>query len=353
MIVTYQQEKSLLKAMFTALGMDDADADILAEVPTHSDFTGVESHGMSRAVGYVNLLSKGIMNPKAELKTLMETESLMAFDCGDGSGVVSMVKAYEHLKRKAKANGIALAVCSHSSNIGCGNYYAWKAAEDDLMLIACANTYPLQAPFGGADPLLGSNPVIVSAPSGHPWPVALDMATTLSAMGKISAAARKGISIPDNWALDYDGRPTTDPNNYHTMLPLAGHKGYGLAAMVDVFAAVLSGAAYGTDIGSFRKGQPENSGWCMILIDPGKFMPVAQFKERMDEYITMLKSSRKAAGTEEIFLPGEIEYNTYLARCKSGFDIDPTLEAVIMERARQVGIANDGDTLAQLLEKIM
>ena len=351
MKITFEQEKKLLKAMYMSVGMTESDADILATVPTQSDFTGMESHGMSRAVLYVMGLRGGSMNAHAEFKVLSETESLAAMDGDDSVGIISMVKGYELLAEKAKKTGIAFGTGKGSSNIGCGNYYGWRAAKDNLIILACANTSPLQAPFGGADPLIGSNPIICSFPSNS-FPVTLDIATTLVALGKIQNAQRNKTAIPDTWCLDKDGKPTTDPSKYYTNTPMATYKGYGLAVMVDMFAAVLSGAAYGTDIGIALKMQKERSGWAILLIDPTKFMPLEDFKARVDDYIRMMKESRKAEGVEEIFLPGELEFNEYHKRMNEGFEVEKSLEIMAKSVAIQCKLGTKDMTLQQIIDAL-
>ena len=351
MKITFEQEKKLLKAMYMSTGMTESDAEILAEVPTQSDFTGVESHGMSRGVLYAMGLRSGSMNPNAEFKILMETDNLLAIDGDDSVGVVSMVKGYELLAEKAKKTGIAFGVAKGSSNIGCGNYYAWRAAQDNLIILASANTSPLQAPYGGADPMIGTNPIICSTPSNS-FPVTLDIATTLVALGKIQNAQRSKTPIPDTWCLDQEGRPTTDPAKYFTNSPMATYKGYGLAVMVDIFSAVLSGAAYGTDIGVALKMQKERSGWSMLLIDPSRFMPIEEYKARVDDYIRMMKETRKAEGVEEIFLPGELEYREYQKRIVEGFEIDKSLEIMTKSIAIQCKLGTKDMTLQQIIDAL-
>jgi len=351
MKITFEQEKKFLKALYMGAGMAESDAAILAEVPTQSDFTGVESHGMSRGVLYAMGLRSGSMNPHAEFKVLMETDNLLAIDGDDSTGVVSMVKGYELLAEKAKKTGIAFGVAKGSSNIGCGNYYAWRAAKDNLIILASANTSPLQAPFGGADPLIGSNPIIASTPSNS-FPVTLDIATTLVALGKIQIAQRNKTPIPDTWCLDKDGKPTTDPAQYFTNSPMASYKGYGLAVMVDIFSAVLSGAAFGSDIGIALKMQKERSGWSMLLIDPSRFMPIEEYKARVDDYIRMMKECRKAEGVEEIFLPGELEYREYQKRIVEGFEVERSLEILAKSIALQCGLGTKTMTLQEIIDSL-
>ena len=179
-----------------------------------------------------------------------------------------------------------------------------------ICILGC-NTYAFSSPYGGADRLIGTNPIIAAVPAGEEFPIVMDISTTHVAMGKIQAAQREGKSIPADWARDHDGSPTTDPAQAFSLSSIAEHKGYGLAVIVDALSTMLSGAAYGTDIGLFSKLQTENTGFFIILIDPSRFMPIEDFKQSVDRYVGMMKNSRKAEGVDEIFVPGEIEYRKF------------------------------------------
>ena len=196
-----------------------------------------------------------------------------------------------------------------------------------MILLLCCNTYAFSAPFGGADRMIGTNPIIAAIPTDKECPIVMDISTTNVAMGKIQAAEREKKPIPLGWANDYDGKPTTDPAAAYALTSIAAHKGYGLAVIVDALSTFLSGAAYGSDIGLFSKLEKENTGFFMVLIDPSKFMPIEQFKAEADRYVRMMKESRKADGVEEIFLPGEIERKKYEQYMKTGIEVSEALQA--------------------------
>ena len=330
MKIGYLEERALVSGLLTAAGMSEEDADIASEVVAYSDFSGVYSHGLSRLTFYLKQLANGAMNAKAKCRRLDSGGAVSTFDCENGSGIVSVRKVYDELLPKVREYGIAAATGRRSANIGCGAYYGQKAAQDGLIMLLCCNTYPLMAPYGGADCIIGSNPIIISAPTARHAPVVLDISTCVAAMGKITAAKREGRPIPEGWAKDAEGNPTTDPNRFHTVVPIAGHKGYGLAVMVDVMSAVLSGAAYGTNIGSLERLEPESTGFFMLLVDPSRFMPLDEFLGRMDDYIDMLKSGKRQPGVEEIFVPGEIEARKQEDNMESGIE----LSASLMEELR-------------------
>lgn len=276
---------------------------------------------------------------------------MLVFDGDNGSGIVSTNRAYEEAVKKAREYGIAFATGRRNANIGCGSYYGWRAAEDGLIAVIGCNTYAFTSPFGGADRLIGTNPIIVSVPANAEYPMVLDMSTTCVAMGKIQAAEREGKSIPADWAKDYNGNPTTDPAQAFSLSPIAGHKGYGLAVMVDVLSTMLSGAAYGTDIGLFSKLQTENTGFFIILIDPSRFMPIEDFKQSVDRYVGMMKNSRKAEGVDEIFVPGEIEYRKFEENRQKGVEFSEALEKELTELSVQLGALKPGEALKELAKR--
>ena len=244
-----------------------------------------------------------------------------------------------------------MATGRHNANIGCGSYYGWRAAADNMVAVLCANTYAAASPFGGADRLIGTNPIIVGVPAGEEYPMVLDISTTSVAMGKIMAAEREGQAIPPEWAKDYDGNPTTDPSKAFSLSPIAAHKGYGLAVMVDVLSAMFSRACFGTDIGLSQKVEKENTGFCLILIDPSHFMPLDEFKAEVDRYVRMMKESRKAPGVEEIFLPGEIEYRTLKTMRETGFQVSEKLGSELADLSARLGAAETGIDFAGLVKR--
>lgn len=352
MKISLEEEKRLLIKLFTNKGMSEEDAGILATVVCHSDFCGVESHGMSRALEYLWQMSAGGINTKANLTAVLDSGAVMAFDCENGSGVVSVCKAYDRIKERAREYGIAMAVGKKSANIGCGNYYASRAADEGLILIACSNTGLLMAPYGGAEPMLGSNPIFIGAPGGEEYGLGLDTSTTACAWGKIVLARRAGKELEDNIALDQDGAPTKDPNKVHSIQPFASYKGYGFAVMVDLFSAILGGGGYGRNIGLDYKGEPDNTGWAMIVIDPSKFMPLDAFRQRSDDYVRMVKGCRRAPGFDEILLPGEKERKTFETRTEAGFEINEALQNEVLECARQAGLADADTTFEMLVNRV-
>ena len=350
MTLSYEQERKLTKGLLVASGLTEEDAEILGKVVTHSDFTGVYSHGLSRFTRYLRQFKNGSLNPHAKLEKVLDDKAIAVYDSDNASGIIALNKVYDDTLKKAKENGIAFATGRRNSNIGCGSYYGWRAAEDDMILVTGANTYAFASPYGGADRMIGTNPIIAAIPTGEEYPMVMDIATTIVAMGKIQAAAREGRDIPLEWsAKDFEGNPTTDSKAAYSLSSIGAHKGYGLAVMVDALSTLLSGACYGTDIGQISKLEPENTGFFMILIDPSKFMPIEEFKANADRYIRMMKGSRKAAGVKEIFMPGEIEYKLFKENKEKGMDISDAVCSELVGLAVGLGVVPEGASFPDLV----
>lgn len=352
MKLSYEQEKNLVKGLLTACKVSGEDAELLGEVITFSDFTGVYSHGLSRLTRYLRQYAKGALNPAPDFEKILENGAVALFDGDNGSGIVTMNKAYSDTLARAKKYGIAFSSGRHNANIGCGSYYGMRAVRDDVICVCGCNTYAFTSPFGGADRLIGTNPIIAAVPGGKEYPIIMDISTTCVAMGKIQAYEREGKSIPAEWAKDYEGNPTANPSAAFSLSPIAGHKGYGLAVIVDMLSTILSGACYGTDIGLFSKLEPENTGFFIIIIDPEHFMPIAQFKQNVDRYVRMMKDGRKAPGFDEVLLPGEIEMKKLEKNMAEGVEFSPALEKELLELAAASGAAEDGMNFEELVNKL-
>lgn len=349
MKLTREQELKLVKGILTTANYSEEDAEIISKVTTHSDFTGVYSHGLSRLTRYLRQIDVGALNPEPHMEVVIDDGPITVFDGDNGSGIVSLNRAYDVTLEKAKKYGLAMSTGRRNANIGCGSYYGWRAAEDNMVCILCCNTYAFTAPYGGADRMIGTNPIVIGIPSDKAYPMVLDISTTTVAMGKIQAFEREGKPIPADWASDYDGNPTTDASKAYALSPISAHKGYGLAVMVDALSTFFSGAAYGSDIGLFSKLQPENTGFFLLLIDPSRFMPIEMFKQNTDNYISMMKNSRKAPGVQEIFVPGEIEFRNFNKYLETGVEFSDNLEKELVMLAKKLGVKVEGEGFEDIL----
>ena len=188
----------------------------------------------------------------------------------------------------------------------------------------------------------------MAAPAGEKTAPILDISTSTVAIGKVTAYAREGKTMPEGWATDIDGRPTTDASIAHAVTPVGGYKGYGLAVFVDILSAVLTGTSYGAQIPFVTEMKYEDTGFALILIDVERFMPLSDFKARIDDYISMIKNSRKAVGVSEIFMPGEIENLKYTANVKDGMDISDATCLELTELAVSMGLLDKDGSLYEL-----
>jgi LDH2 family malate/lactate/ureidoglycolate dehydrogenase len=318
--------KQLVTAIASKAGVKKKDAAILADALVDADVHGTSTHGVSRVNIYIRRIQKGLIDPKAKLVIERQKGAVMAVDASNGLGQVQAVKTLEKMIPKARRNGVAAATVRNSQHFGALSYYCNLAAKQDMILFAMTNCEPAMSPEGACQAFFGTNPMAASFPTGKGWPVKIDLATSIVARGNIVAAQKKGQAIPLGWALTPEGEPTTDAAAAlaGTVLTMAGHKGYALALMVEVFSSVLSGAAIGPAIGSMYKhmDRKQDVGHFFCLLDISAFMEVAEFKRRLDKAIDDIKSCRKRAGVNEILVPGERSHQKAKQNTAEGIFID-------------------------------
>jgi LDH2 family malate/lactate/ureidoglycolate dehydrogenase len=304
-----QAMRCLAARLATGIGVQPDDAGILADALIDADLQGISTHGISRLNIYLQRIEKGLIASKVELAVERDGGSILVLDAGNGIGQVQAVKALNLLEPLAIKNGVAAATIRNSQHFGALSYYCNRAADKGLILLAMTNCEPAMSPEGGYQPFFGTNPIAASFPTGKGFNVKVDLATSVVARGNIIAAQKKKQPIPENWALDRHGEPTTDPQEalLGTVLTMAGHKGYALALMVEVFSSVLSGSSIGPDIGSMYKDMDRKQGvghfFCLFNI--AAFLDLSDFRKRLDETIDRIKNSKRRPGVEEILVPGE------------------------------------------------
>ncbi|ADC52298.1 putative malate/L-lactate dehydrogenase (plasmid) [Alkalihalophilus pseudofirmus OF4] len=317
--------ESYVSDVLQAVGLKKENGDIVAESLVSANLRGVDSHGVTRLPIYVQRIRSGAVTPNPDVKVIEESDSTLLIDGDDGMGQIVGKKTIELGIEKAKKNGAVYIGVKRSSHFGIGAYFIQQAVKHDLIAYAMSNAPSTMAPFGGIKPYLGTNPFAFGVPAGKHEPIIFDMATSVVARGKIISAEQRGDDIPEGWAIDSKGRSTTNAKEAleGTVLPFAGPKGYAISLMVDIMSGVLTGAGFGPHInniyGDFDKSQ--NVGHFFQLIDVNRFMPAESFKNRVDQMIDEIKTSPKAEGVEEIFLPGEIEFNTEKERLSRGINL--------------------------------
>ena len=337
--------RGLVSRLAVAGGVPADDADVFARVLVDADLQGVSTHGVSRLNIYLQRIEKGLIDPKAVLGIDRNGGSVLALDAGNGLGQVQAMKALDMLMPLAKQNGIAAATIRNSQHFGALSYYCNRAAEQDLILLAMTNCEPAMSPAGGFEAFFGTNPIAASFPTGKGYSVKIDMATSIVARGNIIAAQKKGQAIPEGWALDPAGEPTTDASQalLGTVLTMAGHKGYALALMIEVFSSVLSGAAIGSDIGSMYKNmdRKQDVGHFFCLLNIAAFLDVKDFKQRMDETIDKLQGGKRRPGVEEILIPGERSSRKAAENEAAGVPVGDVVVAEIKELCSRLNVPFD------------
>lgn len=306
-------------------GMTEEDAKITADVLLCGDRRGIQSHGVARLKRYVDGIKTGIINLDANIKTVNETPVSLVIDGDGGMGQVVTYHAMKRCIEKAKENFMCFAAIRNSNHYGIAGYYSKMALQEKMIGFSFTNSAPLVVPTFGKNAVLGTNPISVGVPAGEEDPYLLDMATSTVPRGKLEVYAREEREIPETWATDDHGLPTTDPQqvlhnllarNGGGLLPIggsgmtnAGHKGYGLAVLVDILCGVFSGGAVGTDVYG-KKGAPAEVAHFVGVINPDAFIGLDALQERMDYFIRMLKHSELAKDQVRIYVAGEMEFET-------------------------------------------
>ena len=329
--VNNESLRELAVAILVKPGVPQDDARVTADSLVEADLRGVHSHGMQRLPWYVKRLEKGGTNPTPDIRTISDTGAVAVVDGDGGLGQVVSHRAMALAIEKARAYGTGTVSVRNSHHFGTCAYWAEMALAHDMIGIAITNGGPIMAPWGGLTPTTSNDPVGVAIPAGQELPIVLDMATSVVAGGVLDVVARRGEKIPLGWALDSAGNPTDDPvaGRRGLLLPIGGHKGYGLTVVFEILAAVLAGANFARDVPPPSElTRPMNIGHFFQAIDIGKFQPVEQFRARVDDFIRQIKASRLAPGTERIYVPGEPELEKRSAYLRQGI---PLLKSVVEE----------------------
>jgi LDH2 family malate/lactate/ureidoglycolate dehydrogenase len=265
----------------------------------------------------------GKIHTGCQINVLKETMVSVQLDGDNGPGQWVSVVAMRHAIRKAKASGVGVVGAIHSNHFGAAGHYAWMAAQEGLIGLCTTNGGLVLAPWGGVTPTFGNNPLGVGIPAGKHPPIVLDIAMSTVAMGKVSLAVAEGKPIPLGWMMDKRGQPTTNPDDFRDGfgVPIAEHKGYGLALTMEMLAGVLTGAGFCHDHGreiARDDARPPDLGHFFLAINPEMFMPVADFRARVDRMIDEVKSSAPAEGSRGVIVAGEPEMLARAANLAAG-----------------------------------
>jgi len=338
-----QQLFDFSKSVLTNLRVKNSDADIWAASIIDASLRGIDSHGILVLPIYAAILEAGGINPHASLEVLSDQGATLLLDGGHGIGAVMASRAMELAIERAGQYGVAFVAVSNSSHFGTAGYYGMKALAQDMVGLALTNAGPQLSAWGGRSKVVGSNAMGIAAPSGQEFPIVFDIAIGASAAAKIFLAAERGERIPMDWMIDKAGHPTDDPKAFFdggVLQPFGKHKGYGLGVIVDVLTGVLSGGLFSTQVGQFAAKPAEPVGVCHSFgaLDIKRFIPVDQFKKRLDEMIRNVKGSESLQGVDRVYLPGERGFLTREDRLKNGIPLHAKLAGDLRNLASRLAI---------------
>ena len=332
-------------AVFTRLGVPEADARICADVLIAADLRGIESHGVGRLKYYYDRIQAGRQVVRTTIEVVHETETTAVLDGHHGMGHVIAHRAMRLAMDKAKRYGTGAVAVRNSTHFGIAGYYSLMAAQEGMVGLCVTNARPAIAPTWGAEPMLGTNPIALAAPSDMDFPFNFDGATSIIQRGKAEVAARAEKPLHEGWVIDAAGRPVTDAaavlrdldTAQAALLPLggagelyAGYKGYDLATVVEILSAALCGGAFLKDLlgvapdGSRR---PFMLGHFFLALDVAHFVPLEESCRTTGGIMRALQGSRKAAGQERIYVAGEKEHERAQRVREEGVPVNRNLRA--------------------------
>jgi ureidoglycolate dehydrogenase (NAD+) len=322
-------------------GMRQEDARVTADVLVTTESWGVHTHGTKHLGMYLARVRAGGIDATAVPQVVTEGPAWAMVDARKAMAMVSSHFAMELAIRKARSSGMGYVGVKQSTHFGAAGYYAYLAAREGMIGIAMSNVDANMNAPGARGGVIGNNPFAYAVPAGTDNPVILDMALSTVAAGKIFAARERGESIPDTWIVDGDGLPTTNTADYPrlgTLLPMAGHKGYGLAVMVEVLAAVLTGASYTRDVKSWvlDLDQVTDEGHAFIALDVGAMMPPDLFAARMAGMARSIREAPRAKGADRIYLPGEKEWEKRAEALKNGIRLPDDVVANLLKMGEEL-----------------
>src|SRR5438477_1718036 len=329
---------------FRACGLPDADAATVAGAMLDADLSGSDAHGVFRLPGYVRNLQRGNVNPRASLRVVERAPATALLDGDNGMGHLVMTHAANLAVEIAREAGVAWVGARRSNHAGAGSTYAAiPLAAGMIGIYSSVSGSNFMAPWGGAEPLLGTNPIAVGIPAGKEPPIILDIATSVVSNGAIRTYAAEGKPMPEGWVISRkDGSPITDGKRLAEgmFMPLAGYKGSGLALVLGLLGGPLNRAAFGRDVKDVTADQMRetNTGQFVVALDVARFLRLEAFKAEVDRHVRDLASSERLPGVEEIRIPGQGRAARIADRTGNGVPLSETLLKQVDELAKTLSI---------------
>lgn len=332
-------------AILDKAGWSGENAKVFAESLIAANERGVASHGITRLRTYAKRIQTGVVDIHAEPEIVNQADTFLMVDSKNGMGVTTCRWVLDRCVERAKLHGSCFAAINNGNHFGTGAFHTLYGAGKGMITIAMSNSSACVAPTGGCEAILGTNPLSIALPSKKYGAMVLDMATCTVAQGKVILAEKEGKKIPFGWAIDDRGLPTDDPSAAlkGAMLPFGGPKGYGIGLIIEILCSALTGAYMSPDTKSFWRDfeNPQGLGFFMGVLDISKIIPLELFTERVDAMLDRIKNSPKAEGTEEIFIPGEIEQRNTVSANESGIEIGTGVYADLIALAEEYGVPKE------------
>jgi hydroxycarboxylate dehydrogenase B len=331
-----------IQSVFEGVGASHSDAAIVAEHLVDAELSGVTSHGVIRVPQYLQAIRTGKVDPRASITIIREDAGTAILDGGNGLGQVMAFHAMEEAIRRAGAHGIASVALTRVGHTGRLASYAEQAAKQEMIGMVFVNGGghgQWMAPFGGSAGRLATNPMAVAIPTSGD-PLVVDIATSVAPEGKVRVMQAEGKTTPDGWLVDSAGRPTNDPNVLYAkprgaLLPFGGHKGFGLALIIDALAGGLSGS--GCCVSDKAPMEGATDGVLLITLDIARFGNPRDYRNQTTQLLTHVKSSPLVPGVAEILAPGELEHRRRRQQMQDGFSISSTTWEMLLAEFASVG----------------
>lgn len=337
-VFSAKQLQQFSVSVFESIGCSTADAITASDVLIAADLRGIDSHGISRLKGYVALYEAGRINTKAKPKVVRENKSTFNVDGDGGLGLVVTPFAMQETIKRAETYGSGWCAIQNSNHFGIAGEHAMQASKRKMVGIAMTNATPFVPPTFSKQAMLGTNPMAWAFPTGKPFDLVVDLATAAVARGKLEIAKREGKDIPKGWVVDKAGLPSTDIDVLEkggllsplgSLEELSSHKGYALGSLVDILTAVLSGANYGQWVPPFVPYLPllpnlpgNGLGHFLGAMEIDGFRPKEEFINHIDHWIDSFKAAERVDANQEVYVPGEIEYNIEQERQEKGIPLN-------------------------------
>ncbi|MCL1912059.1 MAG: Ldh family oxidoreductase [Leptospirales bacterium] len=355
--VDFNTLEKFMTDVFIGLGVPPEEAAICSKVLITADMRGIDSHGINRLKPiYYDRIREGIQETTTNFEVVRETPTTAVIDGHNGMGHVIGTRAMRMAIDKAKKSGMGMTVVRNSTHYGIAGYYATMACDAQMIGITGTNARPSIAPTFGIENMLGTNPLVFGMPTDEPFPFCIDCATSITQRGKIEIYARSGKPLPEGWVIRSDGSSGVDSkltlkeliDGTAALAPLggigeelAGYKGYGYAAVVEILSAALAGGSFLKMLSGYDgdgKKVPYNLGHFFMAIDISSFTEPVLFRKTTGDILRALRDSQRAPDAERIYTAGEKEYEAWLERKDKGVPLDKSLQKEIKTMEKELRI---------------